>query len=125
MISALGNFDFLTMSRRPVGPLPKIAIESRAGVNGVAAWNTGTRGEVQTIETYVDVPTFGYAQTLADLYATVVGSLLPITYAGQTLPFVALVLSVEAQPEAIVLGVGGLSGVSRAAVRATWQIVTR
>jgi len=123
--SALGIFNFLTMSRRPTGPQPKIVLESRAGVNGFAAWHTGIRGESQTVETWVDTSDYAGAEALAQLYAAAVGSVLPIMYAGAILPFSALVLSVDAQPEPLVIGFGGLSGVSRAGVRATWQILTR
>ncbi len=125
MTSSLGIFDFLTMSRRPVGPAPKIVLESRPGIHGFSAWNTGVRGEVQTIETLVDSPNLSTAKLLAELYRGAVGAVVPIMHAGEILPYAALILSVDPQPEPIVLGVGGLSGISRATLKATWQILTR
>ncbi|WP_291321222.1 hypothetical protein [Desulfonatronospira sp.] len=125
MISSLGQFEFLTMDRKPAGPVQRVALESRAGIPGYAAFLTGARGEQQTVETWVDQPTFASAQWLAEQYRWLVGSVVPIVYAGESLPYSALLVNVDAQPERIVIGYGGLSPVARAGVRATWTLVTR
>ncbi len=125
MISSLGQFEFLTMNRRPAGPVQRVALESRAGVPGYAAYLTGARGEQQTVETWVDQPSFSAAQWLAEQYRWSVGSVVSIVYAGESLGYDALLLNVDAQPERIVIGYGGLSVVARAGVRATWTFVTR
>jgi hypothetical protein len=123
--SAFGAYDFVQMSRRPAAPTQKIVLESRAGVAGNAAWSTGVRSDPQQIQTLRDVGTYSDAVTLCATYENLVGTVVSITYGGAVLGYTALVLAVEAQPEAVALGVGGIAGSSAALVRATWTIETR
>ena len=123
--SAFGVYDFLVMEQRPAAPAQKIQLESRAGVAGNAAWSTGVRSEPQQISTIRDVATYSDAVNLCASYEGIVGTVVTIIYGGVALLYSALILSVDAQPEAIVGGVGGIAGSSRALVRARWTIETR
>lgn len=122
MAAALGAFSFLTMNPRPQGAQEGIVLESRAGAAGHAAWKTGSRGESITVETVVDVSTYAAAVTLCGQYEAAAGSLLACTMGGNAVG-TYLVTRVNATPEAIVLGVGGIAGQSYAMVRATWHLV--
>jgi hypothetical protein len=123
--SYFGTAAFLTMVPRPQGPTQKIALESRPGVNGNAAWATGIRSEPQQIETLRDVVDWSAALTLCAGYQAMVGSVVTVTYAGTLQAFAALILDVDPQPESIVKGLGGVAGASTALVRARWTIETR
>ena len=125
MSSSFGSLAFLTMEPRPPAPTAKLQLESRAGVAGNAAWNTGVRSGSVQVETVADVSSWSAAVTLAATYEAAVGTVLAITYGGQSLSYYALILSVEARPEKIVKGLGGLSGNSAAIVRARWTVETR
>lgn len=125
MASSFGSLTFLTMEPRPPAPTAKVQLESRAGVTGNAAWNTGVRSGPVQVETVADVSSWSGAVTLAATYEAAVGTVLSITYGGQSLGYNALILSVEARPEKIVKGMGGLSGSSAAIVRARWTVETR
>jgi hypothetical protein len=123
--SALGTAQFLTMEPRPVGPSQKIALESKAGVSGNAAWQTGVRSEPQQITTLRDVADWTAAVTLCAGYESLIGTLVTVTYAGVLQSFSALILDVRPTPEAILFGRGGIAGTSTAQVRAVWTIETR
>lgn len=110
------------MHPRPQGAQEGIVLESRAGAAGHAAWKTGSRGESITVETLADVSSYANAVTLCGSYEAAAGSLLACTMGGASVG-TYLVTRVNATPEAIVLGVGGLAGQSRALVRATWHLV--
>jgi hypothetical protein len=123
--SALGTATFLTMVPRPQGPAQKIALESKAGVAGNAAWQTGVRSEPQQIETLRDVTDWAAAVALCATYESAIGSVLTVTYAGVLQGFTALILDVKCSPEKILKGMGGLTPNGTAQVRATWTIETR
>lgn len=123
-LSYFGTTPFWTMDPRPPAPQPKVQLESRAGVAGNAAWNTGTRSGPVQIETLADCASWSAAVTLAASYEALVGTVQAITFGGQTLSYSALILAVEARPEKIVAGYS-VYGTSRAMVRARWTIETR
>ena len=123
--SSLGAATFVSMDRRPAKPTQKIQLESKPGVAGSAAWLTGVRSDPQQVTTVADVASYSAAQTLCATYQAMVGTVVAITHGGVSLGYYALILDVDAQPEAIALGVGGLGGSSRALVRARWTIETR
>jgi hypothetical protein len=123
--SQIGSYSVLTMDRRPTPPTQKIQLESKAGVAGNAAWTTGVRSEPQQITTVVDVSTWSAAVALCGTYQALIGTVVALVYAGVSLSYSALILDVDAQPEPIRLGAGGLSGTSGALVRARWTIETR
>lgn len=123
--SAFGAYNFVVMDRRPAAPTQKIQLESRAGVAGNAAWQTGVRSEPQQVNTVRDVADYATAVTLCASYQSLVGTVVTITYGGVVLGYSALVLDVDAQPEAIAKGVGGIAGASYGLVRARWTIETR
>ena len=123
--SAFGTATCLTMQPRPQGPAQKIALESKAGVAGNAAWQTGVRSEPQQIETLRDVADWAAAVALCATYEALIGTVLSVTYAGVVQSFSALIMDVKCQPEKILKGFGGLTPNGTAQVRATWTIETR
>lgn len=124
-LSSFGAYTFLSMDRRPAAPTEKIQLESKPGVAGNAAWKTGVRSDTQQVNTITDFVSYAAAQTAAATYQSLVGSVLAVTHGGVALGFYALILDVDAQPEAIVLGKGGTIATSRALVRTRWTIETR
>jgi len=99
-----------------------VVLESRAGAAGHAAWKTGTRGEHQTCESLVDVTTYALAEALVALYEAASGEIRACTIGGVLIGNF-LITHVGAKAEAVVLGIGGLNGLSRAQVHATWHLV--
>ena len=121
MASSLGSFTFVTFDPKPITAQPGVALESRAGVAGHAAWLTGTRGQTSQHQTVTAVADWATAVTLAALYEAAVGSVLAASFGGVSCGN-QLVLGVKAEPEAIVQGVGEGYGFT-ALCRATWTLV--
>jgi len=123
--SSIGAFDFVSMLPPPSFPFAGMEFEARAGVNGYAAWKTGYAADRFSVTTVRDVVNFAAATVLFANYQTLVGANpQTIYYGGGQLPFYVLVEKVEPEEiRQVVLGVGGINGVSRGLVRAKWMLI--
>lgn len=124
--SQIGTFQFVSMAPPPVYPRAGLEYESRAGVDGYAAWKTGNTAERFAVSTFADTASLAAAIALYGSYQALVGqSPQAIYYAGTALPFLVLVEKVEAEEiRSIVRGVGGVLGNSAAIVRAKWTLIS-
>lgn len=110
----IGDFEFISLSMVPLPPAQQLQIETRAGVDGVALWRTGVRGEPFIVQSFVDVPNLTQAQVLYDTYRTLIGA-DPVTLIFADIPWADPVVVLNVRPipneiRAILLGVGGVAG---------------
>jgi hypothetical protein len=109
----------------PLGLRPTVEYESRAGVDGLALWQTGERGREFAIETFTDIPAHGAASMFLRSYESSIGRIEPVEWSTAVEPFFrALVLDVEPlEVHALVNAVGGLFG-GLATFRCQWRLLT-
>lgn len=124
-VSSIGVYTFVSMLPPPSHPFAGMEFESRAGVDGYAAWKTGYAADRFSVTTFRDLANLAAAQAQFALYQTLVGaSPVAIVHAGSTLPFYVLVERVEPEEiRAILLGVGGINNLSYGIVRAKWSLI--
>ena len=125
MLSYIGTFGFVRMSALPAPPAEQIALESRAGVNGVGAWKTGVRGRELTIDTVADMVDQTDAIAALGNYTLLCGAApQSLIYAGHAMIYQVLVLEVEpVEVAATLLGVGGRLGISHGLLAARWKLI--
>lgn len=121
--SSIGAYTFISMSDQPLTAGQNLQPESKAGVDGIGWWKTGTKGWEYQVTTIRDVDTFANAVALQASYQGLRNSgALAITYGGVAIGNV-IVLDVKAKAERIVKGSGGLATTSQAIVRAQWRLI--
>jgi hypothetical protein len=99
-------------------------VESRAGVDGVTVWDTGSRGQPYEVQTEVDVETWTIAEALCQAYSQAIDlGPLPIMHGGVVIGDVQVLDVPHATAEAIAAGLGGICGRSEAIVRASWRLI--
>lgn len=122
MASSIGGIAFLRFDRRPPTAGEQVTLEAQAGKDGHAAWQTGSRGRTFSLATMRDVDTFANAQTLCATLEALRGTVVAIVFADTALGNY-LVNNVEATPEKILHGQGGVvGGASAAIVSANWTL---
>lgn len=124
-LNSIGSFTFWQMSGPPKGAAQRSEIVSRAGIDGVAIWQTGRRGRPFTVQTLVFATSFELADTLAASYEAIqnVGT-HNVFWASTPLRVQVVVLSVDVQVgRRAVQAVGGLTDGGTVPVRATWQLI--
>lgn len=124
ILHSIGSFTFIDM--RPVPPTPKrrLLVESRPGVDGVALWWDGPRGEIWRPRTVTDQNSHTNAQVLKELYeAAVAQGIVSVVYANRVFSNFAVIQDVQVEIEDQVFGVGGFTAFPRALVRANWELV--
>jgi len=125
---AIGNFEFLDMSRAVSRPTKRISREVRAGVSSVSWWNTGRRGEPFSLLTVVDVADVPGAIALLRQYEQLKDLMQtqPITWAndpvGGCRVMILDVNPIERGLHHTLLGVGGKLGSSNALLRCQWDL---
>lgn len=121
---SIGSFAFLTMTPVPPTRRKRLTVETRPGADGYSIWLDGTRGELWRPETVIDIFSHALAQQLKANYEAACGSNpVPVVYAG-VLYNNAVIRDVQVQIQDQLMGVGGFaSPLSRALVRATWDIL--
>jgi len=125
---SIGEFDFISLSRLPSGPMRRTSREVRPGVNGGTLWDSGVRSEPIQVVSTVDVATIGDAIELVRQYEATVGeNPLTIKFAHDALNGLTVV-PVDVQPleegvHATVIGCGGtVGGNSNALCRVVWTL---
>lgn len=111
---AIGQFEFINLSQAPIPPKDKIAVHSRAGVEGVELRRTGKRGEPFTVQTVMDAADYSAALALYKEYLTLIdGDPVDLMFLDETEPNKVQVLDVQPIPggvTAILFGLNGMSG---------------
>ena len=125
MATSIGAFSFVRMSEHPTAAQQQIAIESRSGAVGVAAWKIGARGSQYQVETVADTATYATAAALmASYYAAVGSGALAVVVGGVSMASSVIVLKVEpVEVTGTVINVGGLVGNGRGICRARWTLM--
>jgi hypothetical protein len=128
MNMAIGDFEFINLSRLPSGPMRRLTREDRPAINGGTLWDSGVRSEPIQVVSVVDVATISDAVSLfRDYEATVGGNPLPVRFAGDAIDGLTVV-PVHVEPieegvHATVIGCGGtIGGNSQALCRAVWTL---
>lgn len=121
----IDEFPFIDLTPAPPTVAAKLLVQSRAGVDGVSIWHTGTRGETFAMQSVVNVPNAVAGHRLLHRYQTLIGKPDPvrIMWAGDWLDDVKFfVLDVRPlQIKQIALGIGGVGGgVSYGLCRCQW-----
>jgi hypothetical protein len=123
IVHSIGSFTFIDMT--PVPPLRrrKLLVETRPGVDGVAIWWDGERGEIWRPRTVRDAVSHVDAQLIKQAYEDAVGvGTVAIVYAGSAYPN-AVIADVQVVIEDQLFGVGGFTSAPQALVRAAWDIL--
>lgn len=123
--SAIGPFNFIAMSKPPEGPNQRLALETRAGVNGTSVWKIGDGGQPFQIRTTADAANFAAAVALFRSYEAAIGTgPVGLIFGGVGMNYLVAILDVSPDDvAATAIGVGGLLGSSNAIVRATWKLL--
>jgi hypothetical protein len=82
LINAIGDYQVLRIDPAPQGPRKVTAIESSAGVDGHSYWLLGEKGEPAQYRTVVDLPSIGAAMVVFRGYQSLIGTRVPLQYAG-------------------------------------------
>ncbi len=119
-------FNFIDIVGFPLETTEQPVLEMRAGVDGHALWKTGKRGDPFTVTTWRDCIDIGDAALAAQNYRVARSRSIAIQWAGLifTTKFDVLdVRPVDRGVESIILGVGGVLGVSNALCIAQWHLI--
>lgn len=81
---SIGAFQFFTLIGTPEPPKRDLEIIARQGVNGVAVWDTGTRGHPFTVRSQVDQRDLEHAWTTWHEYVAEIGEVRPLYWASIT-----------------------------------------
>jgi hypothetical protein len=119
------HFQFLQVLGTPVASVPRLQVETRPGVNGIAIWDTASRGRPFTLSTTVDTDTIAAAQALLVLYRELIGSSTPTQYFQFNVFYANVAVLDVREDETSPLGAssGGLSTSAGALLRAQWDLV--
>lgn len=125
--NAIGEFQFIYLSRAFSGPVEQLVREVRSGVAGVTLWKTGKRAEPFSVLSKVDAPDCDSAESLLHEYEALVGrQAVPVTWYGKNLaPLQVVVLGVEPLEEGVcqtLLGIGGTLGNSHGYCACVWHL---
>ena len=107
----IGNQQFIRLEMGAYSPAGERTEEiTRAGVDGVALWKLGRKGEPFTVGTVCDFQTASAAQDAAEAYAAMMGTVVTLIDAGgNTYPELAVRAVVSAQPRGMRNAVGGVN----------------
>lgn len=125
MVSSIGRFAFLQMSGPPQAIAAQLDVESRAGVDGNALWNTGQRGRPFEVETLVDLANLAVANAAYRSYQSLIGSgPHQVIWGGVFTSLQVEVLDVTpaGTPSLAVTAIGGLTG-GACTLRCRWTLI--
>lgn len=125
LVYSIGQYRFINLSGNPEGAKEATQLQTRPGVDDVAVWLTGRRGEPFTMQSVVDTDTFAQTTTLMQAYRDLVGTAQRMLYASQDMGIV-MVLDVK-RVEAIRMASksGGLSALGGGLLTAEWTLVVK
>jgi hypothetical protein len=126
----LGAYQFVTLSRPPVGITPGTRLMTRPGVAGVAMWLTAERGRPFVLRSGLDTVNYALAIFTYKLYRTLVGTkptrLIQGNVSWTDEDTKILVLDVlpagEEGIRALIGGVGGLNYPSQGFLECDWTL---
>lgn len=122
--NAIGNFEFIRLDGSLEVPLMSFAIESRAGVDGYAIYQTGSRGQPIRVRSVVDTPNWAMAEVVYVQYTTTIGSIVQAWQNYITLPSTWYFVQRVGAPQIHnnIIGVGGLNG-GATLLRCVWDLL--
>lgn len=128
MTYSLDQFDFLALHGNPDPLKEEVLVLSRPGVDGVAVWKIGKRGQKFTLRSVCDARDIAHARDLFCQYKALIGA-DPVSLTWADLPLAnesakVVVLDVRAATLKTILGgVGGLNPPSTGWVECDWDLV--
>lgn len=124
MSNSLGAVVFFSIDMPATAAAQQVELESRSGVDGLAIWLTGSRGEPFDITTTIDlVGTLATAQTVMNTYrAMKAGGPYTLTRASTALGSVVVIDVKPISDELVVTAVGGVNG-GNVLLTARWTLV--
>ncbi len=123
MSDFIGQYEVIRLDGGLQLPRMRLAIESRAGVDGEAVYQAGVHGDVERLTTSVDVATWAQAELLYRQYVEYIGATVRIFRAGFAWNDVDYIL-LDVQKIRIanmLLAVGGLNG-GYTLLRCAWDV---
>ncbi|HEY4760950.1 MAG TPA: hypothetical protein VIH42_10260 [Thermoguttaceae bacterium] len=128
MLYKIGNFRFLALQGNPDVFKEQLEVIMRPGVDGLAIWQTGSRGRPFTLRSVVDAVDIFHARNLFYEYAQLIGAdpVIMIWSDMSTLndDCKVAVLDVRAAViRSILGGVGGLNPPSHGWCECDWDLV--
>lgn len=120
-------FPFLTVNGGLLPSAPNFERETRVGVDGIAVWNIGARGEPFQIQTTLDCVSSSAAATALAAYVSSVGTKKDLYYCGLLWGTIFVHKVQLQQIRKFSAGVGGVQGHvggPGAVLYAAWQIET-
>jgi len=121
------DFPFLTLNGALMPSAPNFERETRVGVDGIAVWNVGSRGEPFQIQTALDCVSSSAAATALAAYVAATGTKKDLYYCGLLWGTIFVHKVTLQQIRKFTAGVGGVQGFtggSGAVLYATWTIET-
>jgi len=122
--NAIGQFEFIRLDGALEMPLEEYAVESRAGIDGYAIYETGKRGVPMRVVSLVDCPNWSYAQMLYESYTTQIGNIV-MAWQNYVTPSITVyfiqrvnLLSIQNN----LFGIGGLVG-GATVLRCGWELI--
>jgi hypothetical protein len=128
MTHSIGAFTFVTLAGDPSPLKQQTLVLARPGVDGVAVWLLGTRGEKFTLRSAVDAGSFSDARGLFTQYKALIGGdPVKLVWNGLKMEdetFAVIVLDVRpVSIRRILGGVGGLNAPSQGWCECDWDLV--
>lgn len=125
--NAIGEFQFIHLSRAFSKPVQQLAREVQSGVKGVTLWRTGKRADPISLVSVVDAADCDAAEDLLHQYEELVGGdAVSCVWEGKQLaPLRVVVLGVEPLEDGIhqtLIGIGGILGSSNGLCRCLWHV---
>lgn len=121
----IGQFDFINLSRPPSVPQQKLVRETKPGKDGVTFFQNGKRAEPFQLTSSRDCATVDDAASLVASYQDLVGQgAVSMWWCSRYRGDVVVhgVEPIDGEVRAVLLGIGGILGTSRAMARCVWLL---
>ena len=130
-VNRIAEHSFISMQGEATPPRRRLDVESRNGVDGVALWDTGKKGQPFTLTTFVDVADRDAGQdTFGEYLELIEGGLVSIMKAdhGHNIDgYQVAVLAVDVinlkTTENMIGGLNVADGEAGATLRCRWQLI--
>jgi len=127
-VNRIHNFHFVTLNDIPGTLREEVLVLARAGVDGQAIWKTGLRGNVFTLRSAVDAPSFADARLYLTQYQELIGAdPVDLVWGGLVMTGEQIKVAVKSvRPTRLISlanSVGGINPPSYGWIECEWELV--